>query len=116
MSFSTLVRSRDFAAFLGKAPIAVVAFTNQRAPAAQGFEDAWATFVEHSDADVVTGVVDVERDAELAADFGVQAVPTLALFRERQLLTVMPGAVSAEVLAVLVDAARRAPLSPRPSA
>lgn len=116
MSFSTLVRGRDFAAFLGKAPIVLIAFTNQRAEAAQGFEDAWASFVDGADDDVAAGVVDVERDAALAADFGVQAVPTLALFRERQLLTVMPGAVSAEVLSVLVDAARRAPLTPRPVA
>jgi len=110
MSYSPLVRARDFPAFLGRAPIVVVAFTDQTASTARTFDDQWDGFVIGPGDDVVAGVVDVRRDVELAQDFGISSVPTVAFFRGRQLVSLLPGALPTEVLHALVDATRRAPL------
>ena len=113
MSYSTLVRAPDFSAFLGRSPVVVIAFTDQGSPASRTFEDEWDGFVIEPGDDVVAGVVDIRRDVELARDFGIDSVPTVAIFRERQLVSLLPGAMPTEVLHALVDAVRRVPLDPR---
>lgn len=54
---------------------------------------------------VVFATVDTEREPELALSFGVQAVPTLMLFRDGILLFQQPGVVAEEALRDLLDQA-----------
>ena len=52
--------------------------------------------------DAVWAKVDTENAQELAQAFGVQSIPTLAVFRERIMLYLQPGMVPAESLDDLV--------------
>jgi thioredoxin 1 len=56
--------------------------------------------------DVVFGKVDTEAEPELAADFQIRAIPSLAVFRDGVLLTVQPGALPARGLDDLVAQVR----------
>lgn len=52
--------------------------------------------------DAVWAKVDTEKAQDVAAAFGVQSIPTLAVFRERILLYLQPGMLPAEGLDDLV--------------
>ncbi len=56
--------------------------------------------------DAVWAKVDTEKAQELASAFGIQSIPTLAVFRERILLYLQPGMVPAEGLDDLVKQTR----------
>jgi len=47
--------------------------------------------------------VDTEAQQELAASFGIRSIPTLAIFREKILLFMQPGALPAAGLKDLID-------------
>jgi len=53
--------------------------------------------------DVVWAKVDTEKAQDLAAAFGIQSIPTMAVFRERIMLFLQPGMVPAEGLDDLVS-------------
>ncbi|MBC8158234.1 MAG: thioredoxin [Rhodospirillales bacterium] len=53
--------------------------------------------------DVLFGKVDTDAEQELAAQFGIQSIPTLAVFRENVLLMNQPGMVPESALSELVD-------------
>ena len=57
-------------------------------------------------ADVVFGKVDTEAEQELAAQFGVMSIPTLAVFRDQVLLYAQPGALPAGALDELIGRVR----------
>ncbi|MBE7453547.1 MAG: thioredoxin [Kofleriaceae bacterium] len=57
-------------------------------------------------ADVVFGKIDTEAQEELAAAAGIQAIPTLMLFRDGVLLFRESGALPAAALDQLVEKAR----------
>ena len=56
--------------------------------------------------DAVWAKVDTEKAQELASAFGIQSIPTLAVFRERILLYLQPGMVPADGLDDLVKQTR----------
>ncbi|MBN1997624.1 thioredoxin [candidate division KSB1 bacterium] len=65
------------------------------------FEDASE---KHSD--IVFAKVNTEEAQDLAAAFGIQSIPTLAIFRENILLYKQPGALPAESLEELIGKVR----------
>jgi thioredoxin 1 len=52
--------------------------------------------------DLVFAKVDTEAQPEVAGQFGVRSIPTLAIFREQVLVFLQAGALPAEALAELV--------------
>lgn len=53
-------------------------------------------------ADITFGKVDTEAEQQLAGQFGIQSIPTVAAFREKVLVFAQPGALPAEALTELV--------------
>jgi thioredoxin 1 len=56
--------------------------------------------------DIVFGKVDTEAQQELAAQFGIRSIPTLAILRDNVLLFSQPGVVPAEGLEDLISQVR----------
>jgi thioredoxin 1 len=56
--------------------------------------------------DLVFGKVDTEAQQELAAQFGIRSIPTLAILRDNVLLFSQPGVVPAEGLEDLISQVR----------
>jgi thioredoxin 1 len=56
--------------------------------------------------DLVFGKVDTEDQQELAGMFGVQSIPTLAIFREKVMVFSQPGALPAAALDSLIEQVR----------
>lgn len=56
--------------------------------------------------DIVFGKVDTEQQQELAAQFGIQSIPTLAVIREQVVVFAQPGVVPAEALEDLITQVR----------
>jgi thioredoxin 1 len=56
--------------------------------------------------DIVFAKVDTEEQQELAAQFAIQSIPTLAIIRERVVLFSQPGVVPEEALEDLVRQVR----------
>ena len=56
--------------------------------------------------DVAFTKVDTENDRELAAAFGIQSIPTLAIFREKILIYKQPGALPESALEDLIKQAK----------
>ena len=56
--------------------------------------------------DIVFGKVDTEAEQELAAQFGIRSIPTLAILRDNVLLFSQPGVVPAEGLEDLISQVR----------
>lgn len=52
--------------------------------------------------EVVFGKVNTEAEQDLAGEFGIQAIPTLMIFREKVLLFQQPGAIPAQGLESLL--------------
>jgi thioredoxin 1 len=55
-------------------------------------------------ADIVFGKVDTEAEPLLAAEFGIQSIPTLMAFREGILVFSQPGALPGETLEKVIEA------------
>ncbi len=53
--------------------------------------------------DIAFAKCDTEAEQQLAATFGVRSIPTLAVFREKVLLFLQPGALPGAALDELVD-------------
>lgn len=56
--------------------------------------------------DITYGKVDTEAQQELAAEFGIQSIPTVMAFKEGVLVFSQPGLLPAPSLKKLVDALR----------
>ena len=56
--------------------------------------------------DIVFGKVDTEQEQALAAQFGIQSIPTLAVIREQVVVFAQPGVVPAEALEDLINQVR----------
>lgn len=56
--------------------------------------------------DIVFAKVDTEAEQALAAQFGIQSIPTVAAFRENILVFAQPGALPAEALEELIKQLR----------
>jgi thioredoxin 1 len=56
--------------------------------------------------DVVFGKIDTEAEQQLAAQFGIRSIPTLAILRDNVLLFSQPGVVPAEALEDLIGQVR----------
>ncbi len=52
--------------------------------------------------DIAFAKVDTEEDQQLAAAFGIQSIPTLAIFREKIMLYKQPGALPEQALEDLI--------------
>ncbi|MDZ4825075.1 MAG: thioredoxin [Actinomycetota bacterium] len=57
-------------------------------------------------ADLVFAKVDTEAQQELAGMFGIQSIPTLAIFREQIVVFMQPGALPETVLEDLIGQVR----------
>jgi thioredoxin len=57
-------------------------------------------------ADIVFAKVNTEEQNELAAQFQVRSIPTLAIFREQILIFAQPGALPSSALDQLIQQAR----------
>ena len=53
--------------------------------------------------DIAFAKVDTEQEQSLAATFGVRSIPTLAVFREKVLLFLQPGALPEAALEQLIS-------------
>jgi len=56
--------------------------------------------------DIVFAKVDTEAEQALAAQFGIQSIPTVAAFREQVLVFAQPGALPAEAMGELITQLR----------
>ena len=56
--------------------------------------------------DIIFATVDTEAEQGLAAQFGIQSIPTLMVFREKVLVFAQPGALPAASLDDLISQAR----------
>jgi thioredoxin 1 len=56
--------------------------------------------------DIVFGKIDTEAEQQLAAQFGIRSIPTLAILRDNVLLFSQPGVVPAEALEDLIEQVR----------
>jgi thioredoxin 1 len=56
--------------------------------------------------DIVFGKIDTEAEQQLAAQFGIRSIPTLAILRDNVLLFSQPGVVPAEALEDLIGQVR----------
>jgi thioredoxin 1 len=56
--------------------------------------------------DLVFGKVDTEAEQQLAGQFGIRSIPTLAILRDNVLLFSQPGVVPAEALEDLIAQVR----------
>ncbi len=56
--------------------------------------------------DIAFAKVDTEKEQQLAAAFGIQSIPTLAIFRENILLYKQPGALPEQALTDLIKQVR----------
>ncbi len=56
--------------------------------------------------DLVFGKCDTEDQPEVAAAFGIQSIPTLAIFKEGELIFLQPGALPANMLDQLIEKVR----------
>ena len=65
------------------------------------FED-----LSHKHADIAFAKVDTEAEQTLAAQFGIQSIPTVAAFREKVLVFAQPGALPAEAMEELIKQLR----------
>ncbi len=63
-----------------------------------------AAAARHSD--VVFGKVDTEAESGLAAAFRIQAIPTLIVFRDGELLLAQPGMLPADAIDEIITKAR----------
>jgi thioredoxin 1 len=57
-------------------------------------------------ADIAFGKVDTEAEQGLAAQFGIQSIPTVAAFREKVLVFAQPGALPQEAMEELIKQLR----------
>lgn len=56
--------------------------------------------------DIAFAKVDTEAEQTLAAQFGIQSIPTVAAFREKILVFAQPGALPAEAMEELIKQLR----------
>ena len=59
--------------------------------------------VSESHPDIFFGKVDTEVEQDLAGQFGIMSIPTLAIIRERIVLFLQPGMIPEEGLENLID-------------
>lgn len=57
-------------------------------------------------ADIAFAKVDTEAEQSLAAQFGIQSIPTVAAFREKVLVFAQPGALPGEAVEELIKQLR----------
>jgi thioredoxin 1 len=57
--------------------------------------------------DLVFAKVDTEAEPELAAQFNISSIPTLMVIRDRVVLFSQPGALPAQALEQVIEAARQ---------
>ena len=56
--------------------------------------------------DIVFGKIDTQAERELAAGFGIQSIPTIAVFREQVPLFIQPGMLPKNALVDLIQQVR----------
>lgn len=78
----------------GTAQTTLIEFWSPRCPACRGFQTTVEQLAEELSGRVVVRAVDVEREPELAAHYGVRALPTSVVVRGEQTLSRISGAVS----------------------
>jgi len=61
--------------------------------------------------DIVFGKVDTEAQQEVAAAFGIQSIPTLAIFKQGELIFMQPGALPAHMLEQIIAKVRELDMS-----
>jgi thioredoxin len=106
MGASTVeLTEQNFEAQVKKGGILFIDFWAQWCPPCRAFAPVFeAAAVKH--ADIVFGKVNTEEQPGLGAAFEIQAIPTLAVFREGVLLFAEAGAIPAKALEQLIDKVR----------
>ena len=62
--------------------------------------------VSEANPDIVFAKINTEDEQEIAAQFNIRSIPTLAVFREQIILFMQPGALPESSLVELVEGAR----------
>jgi thioredoxin 1 len=63
-------------------------------------------------ADVVFAKCDTEAETAIAAQFGIRSIPTVAVFREKVLLLLQPGALPENALEELIGKVKELDMAP----
>ncbi len=71
----------------------------------KSFSPVFEAAAERHD-DIVFGQVDIEQQEEVAQMFGIRSIPTLAIFREQQLIMMEAGAMPEATLEQALDTVR----------
>ncbi len=62
--------------------------------------------VANNHPDIAFGKVDIEQEQEIAQQFGIRSIPTLAIFREQTLIMLEAGAMPESTLEQAVETVR----------
>jgi thioredoxin 1 len=67
--------------------------------------------VAEANPDLIFAKINTEDEQELATQFNIRSIPTLALFREQIILFMQPGALPESSLVELIDGAKNADMA-----
>jgi thioredoxin len=106
MGASTVeLTEQNFEATVKKGGILFIDFWAQWCPPCRAFAPVFEAAAEKHP-DIVFGKVNTEEQPGLGAAFEIQAIPTLAVFRDGVLLFAEAGAIPAKALEQLIDKVR----------
>jgi thioredoxin 1 len=102
---SRILRRADFGSTVAGAGIVLVDFRAASSGSSRAFAAAFDAAAERHPG-LVFAAVDTEAEAQLAADVGVRAAPTLMVFRDGVLVFAEPGWLPGDSLDLLIATVR----------
>lgn len=87
------VKDDNFEEIIGKYPLIVVDFWSERCPPCKMIAPVIDELAKDLSGKVVFGKMDVDSNMLTAPKFGIQGIPTLLVFKEKELVDQIVGAV-----------------------